>query len=107
MIVQPWAWSLVAVELVAQPAGPQAHLQDPERQGDRGFILAADVHQVAAHNPVWIHDEVVEALAARGGARNWPDGFGHVEDRDKTRPIPEALSQALLIGAYPLIAVDV
>ena len=65
------------------------------------------MHQIATHHPVAIEAHVVVGLALGGSPRHRTDVRCHVEDRDQGGFIAEAILQTLLIGADPLVPVDV
>ncbi len=105
--IQPGARFAALLESLPQPALALAHLQQAQGQGDGGFVLPRHMHQIAADHPVGIQHQIVEAASIGRGARNRTNGLGHVEDRDEARIVAEALPQAGLVGAHPLVAVDV
>ena len=99
----------IALQVLAQGAGvlAAAVLQQPQGQGHQGWTLAAHVHQVAAHHPVAIEQQVVEGLALGRGAGDGPHRIDDAEHRDQRAGAGRQFSQLLPLGPHPQVAVEV
>ena len=88
-------------------AVPGGDLHHPHRERHGGFVLAGDMDEIAAQNPIGIEAEVVVRLPLGRCTRNCGDAGRHIEDRHQRGFLAETIPQALLLGADALIAVEI